>query len=345
MPVECSIVIPLHNEELNLGALHLRLTAALHPLAIPFEIIYVDDGSTDNTAKLIREMHDRDPAVKAVFLSRNFGHQSALCAGLEAAGGRAVITIDGDLQDPPELIPSLIERWRDGYQIVYARRRTRQENRFKQAACFVFYRILRRLAEVPIPLDTGDYALMDRGVVEQINSLPERTRFIRGLRSWVGFRQTDVLYDRDKRREGKSKYSLAKLARLGLDGIFSLSQAPLKAITLIGIALSLSAVAAGVSTVAGITPFGGTRIAIVGLAGLQMLGLGVVGEYVGRIHSEVRGRPLYIARERLGFRPPARAVRNVLEFLPSRESDRQEQLTAACLGADWSDALLAGDDR
>lgn len=345
MSIECSVVVPLCNEELNLPTLHLRLTATLRRLAIPYEIVYVDDGSTDKTPSMIRELHAADSSVKAVLLSRNFGHQSALCAGLEAATGRVVITIDGDLQDPPELIPEMLDRWSEGYQIVYARRRKRQEGFVKQTACFLFYRVLRRLAEVPIPLDTGDYALMDRSVVEQLNSLPERTRFIRGLRSWVGFRQTDVLYDRDKRRDGESKYSWMRLAHLGLDGVFAFSEAPLKTITAGGAVLLAAGSVVTIGKMLGLTGAGWTAVGLLNLAGIQLLGMGILGEYIARIHHEVRGRPLYIARERLGFRLPPRPVRNVLEFLPSREADRQEQLTAARLGRTWPEPLLIDDPQ
>jgi len=338
--IECSVVVPLCNEELNLPTLHVRLMATMRGLVMPYEIIYVDDGSTDRTAEMIRELHKQDPSVKAVFLSRNFGHQAALCAGLEAATGRAVVTIDGDLQDPPELIPALLDKWSEGYQIVYARRRKRQEGFFKQFACFLFYRVLRGLAEVPIPLDTGDFALMDRSVVDQLNALPERTRFIRGLRSWVGFKQADVLYDRDRRHDGESKYSFARLARLGLDGVFAFSEAPLKAITALGMLICGAAGLIALAKVFGLSSLGWSAAAMIGLAGLQLFSLGIVGEYIARIHHEVRGRPLYITRERLGFRPPPRPVRNVLEFLPSRETERQEQLTAGRLSGSWDDPMF-----
>ncbi len=343
--MECSVVVPLCNEELNLPNLHLRLTATLRPLAIPYEIIYVDDGSTDRTADMIRDLHYQDGAVKGVFLSRNFGHQAALCAGIEAACGRAVITIDGDLQDPPELIPDMLEKWAEGHQVVYARRRKRQENPFKQAACFVFYRVLRHVAEIPIALDTGDYALMDRAAVEQLNAMPERTRFIRGLRSWVGFKQTDVLYDRDRRQDGQSKYPFSRLARLGLDGLFGFSEAPLKAITRVGLLICVLALTGLALEVAGTLNTQWLGPALFLLAGVQMLGLGILGEYIARIHHEVRGRPLYVLRERLGFRRLPKPAPNVLEFLPSRESDHQEQLTAGRLGIGRTDALLPSADR
>lgn len=333
MAVECSIVVPLYNEEPNLPALNSRLTAAVRGLSISFEIIYVDDGSTDGTAEGIRRLHEQNSAAKGVFLSRNFGHQAALCAGLEAATGRAVITIDGDLQDPPELIPALLDRWKAGFQVVYAKRRSRREGVLKRGACFVFYRALRRLAEVPIPLDTGDYALMDRTAVEHLNSMPERARFIRGLRSWIGFNQTNVLYDRDKRQQGDSKYSLGKLARLALDGIFSFSAAPLKAISLTGGILLAAAVAAIVLRLAAILTADWTAIAIVGLAAVQLLGMGILGEYVSRIHHEVRERPLYVPSERLGFGTLARPAGKLPEPPPCQASHRGRQPTAACLSA------------
>jgi dolichol-phosphate mannosyltransferase len=317
------VVVPLCNEELNLPTLHLRLVATLRRMAIPYEIIYVDDGSTDRTAEIIRELNRQDSGVKGLFLSRNFGHQAAICAGLEAASGQTVVTIDGDLQDPPELIPELVDQWSEGYQIVYARRRKRQDNPLKQAACFAFYRVLRGMAEVPIPMDTGDFALMDRQVVEQLNAMPERTRFIRGLRTWVGFRQTDVLYDRDRRHEGDSKYSLARLARLGLDGIFSFSDTPLKGLTLLGLLFcTLGMVGVGAS-LAGAGSLSAMALTVVLMGGIQLVGMGVLGEYIGRIHHEVRGRPMYVTRERLGFRNLPRPVPTVLEFLP-RDTDRPE---------------------
>lgn len=339
MSTECSVVVPLCNEELNLPSLHLRLSVTMRRLAIPYEIVYVDDGSTDRTAEIIRELHYEDASVKAVFLSRNFGHQAALCAGIEAATGRAVVTIDGDLQDPPELIPELLDKWNEGYAIVYARRRKRQEGLFKQAACFVFYRVLRRMAEVPIALDTGDFALMDRQVVEHLNAMPERTRFIRGLRSWVGFRQTDVLYDRDRRHEGESKYPFSRLARLGLDGLFGFSEAPLKLITIGGMLVCGLALLGLLLELLGLLGAGKLGQALVFLGGVQLIGLGILGEYVARIHHEVRGRPLYLTRERLGFKNSPRPVPNVIEFLPA-EKNRSEELAAGRLAEKWTSALV-----
>lgn len=348
MSLECSVVIPLCDEEQNLPTLHLRLTATLRRLAIPYEIIYVDDGSTDRTAEIVRELRQQDSEVRGIFLSRNFGHQAALCAGLEAATGRSVITIDGDLQDPPEVIPQLIDKWRQGYQVVFARRRRRRENVVKRAAYFLFYRLLRRLSEIPIPLDTGDFGLMDRQAVEELNGLPERTRFIRGLRSWVGFKQTEVEYDRDIRRGGQSKYTFGRLVRLAMDGIFAFSKAPLKAITAAGVLVTLLSIAGLVASAAGGWGLLSNHIglmwlgsALALLGGVQLIGLGVAGEYVARIYHEVRGRPMYVTREKIGFRPMPRAVPHVIDFLPPEPTERQEKLTAARLSPDWADKLPA----
>lgn len=329
---ECSVVVPLCNEERNLPTLHLRLTATLCKLAIPYEIIYVDDGSTDDTPRIIAETQQDDAGVRGLFLSRNFGHQAALCAGLDAAAGRAVVTIDGDLQDPPELIARMIEKWQEGYQVVYARRRRRKDNPLKLLACHVYYRLLRWASDIDIPLDTGDYALMDRQALDQLNALPERTRFIRGLRGWVGFRQTEVEYDRDPRRDGVSKYPFGRLLRLGLDGLVGFSDKPLKAIASLGMLLTAFAVVGcGAGTVALFRggDWTGLQISLMALfGGIQLLALGVVGEYVSRIYNEVRGRPLYLVRERIGFKSHPRPVPKIADYLDTTSADRQESATA-----------------
>ncbi len=342
MALECSIVIPLCNEEQSLPTLHLRLSAVMQRLAIPYEIIYVDDGSRDHTAELIEDLHSQDPAVRGIFLSRNFGHQAALCAGMDAANGRSVITMDGDLQDPPEVIPDLIDKWRAGYQVVFARRRSRCENVFKKTAYYAFYRLLRQVSEVSIPLDTGDFALMDRRALDEMNNLPERTRFLRGLRSWVGFRQAEVEYDRGARQTGRTKYTLRCLLRLAVDGILSFSDVPLKALTLTGCLITVASLIMLVGGLLGLSVTAQTRTtlilgAAVGLfGGVQLVGLGVVGEYVSRIYREVRGRPMYVTRERLGFRRLPRAVPDVLEYLTTGTPEYRERLTAARLSPEWS---------
>jgi dolichol-phosphate mannosyltransferase len=311
-------------------------------LAIPYEIIYVDDGSRDRTAEIIHDLFLQDPAVKGVFLSRNFGHQAALCAGLEAATGRSVITMDGDLQDPPEVIPDLIDKWRSGYQVVFARRRSRRENILKKAAYFSFYRLLRQVSEIAIPLDTGDFALMDRRALDEMNNLPERTRFLRGLRSWVGFRQAEVEYDRDPRHTGQTKYTFRRLLRLAMDGILSFSDAPLKAVTVTGCLMCLAALVVLALSVSGLWSVAGaagmlTLGAAMGLlGGIQLIGLGVVGEYMSRIYREVRGRPMYVAKERIGFQRMPRPVPDVLDFLGTEVRQYRDCITAARLSPSTS---------
>lgn len=344
---ECSVIIPLCNEEHCLPTLHLRLTATLRRMAVPFEIIYVDDGSTDDTSTIISELHEQDEAVKGVFLSRNFGQQAALCAGLDVATGRAIITLDGDLQDPPELIPRLMEAWHAGNKVVYARRRKRPEHLLKRAASYSFYRILKRVSQVPIVVDSGDYALMDRQVVAHLASLPERTRFIRGLRAWIGFKQTEIEYDREPRREGRSKSSLPKLIKLGMDGLFSFSWLPIKAISMAGVIAGLIALAGLLRGAIGLavwfTPVSeiwwlGTGIAA--FSGIQLLAVGIIGEYMARVHEDVRGRPLYVVREKLGFDMMPRPVPHVLEFLSSDATRTQETATRRRIDSETVDHLV-----
>ncbi|MCX8072607.1 MAG: glycosyltransferase family 2 protein [Candidatus Binatia bacterium] len=304
-----SLVVPVLNEEETIPVFYRRAVAALEQTGVPFEIVFVDDGSQDNTFETARALSQRDPRVKIIRFSRNFGHQTAVTAGLHYAAGAAVAVIDGDLQDPPEFVPRLFEKWKEGYEVVYAVRRSRKENVFKRAAYRLFYRLLRRLSYIDIPLDSGDFAIMDRRVVDQLNAMPERNRFVRGIRAWVGFRQIGLEYDRDARFAGESKYSLSKLFRLAYDGLISYSYVPLRLATQFGFVIS--AVAFGLilyllvlRIVYGerlVTGWTSTVVVILFLGGIQLLSLGILGEYVGRIFDEVKRRPLYVVRETVGF--------------------------------------------
>lgn len=304
-----SVVVPIYNEVQILPELVRRLCEVMKGLAEPYEVIFVNDGSHDGSLERLREFSSSDPHIRVIDLSRNFGHQAALYAGMRRASGEAVILMDGDLQDPPEILPQLIDRWRQRYEVVYAVRQKRKENIGKRFLYAAYYRILKALAYVSIPVDAGDFCLMDRRVVTILCTMPERNKFLRGLRSWVGFRQTSIAYERDARYAGKTKYSLSKLFKLALDGVIAYSYIPLRVSYVLGIAVSLVGfvLAAVYFTqrlfLAGQIPQGFTTIAILVLflGGVQLLSLGLVGEYVGRIYDEVKRRPEYLEREIIGF--------------------------------------------
>ena len=302
-----SIVVPLYNEAENVAPLLARISAAIEPVRAQFdhEIVLVNDGSTDGTLAAIRaEMHRRTQIV-LVNLSRNFGHQLAATAGIEIATGDAVILMDGDLQDPPELIEDFLRKWREGYDVVYAVRRTRKgESRFKLLTARAFYRIIKRLTKIAIPLDTGDFRLMSRRAVEAVRRLPERHRFLRGMVSWVGFNQVAIEYDRDVRYTGETKYPLSKMLRFAMDGITSFSDVPLRFASYFGFTVSVIAFVYAVVVIvmktfslklAFYTPgWASTIVAVLFLGGVQLMSLGILGEYLGRVYDEVKGRPLYI---------------------------------------------------
>lgn len=303
-----SVVIPALNEEATLPALYRRLTGVLTRLQTSYELVVVDDGSTDRTPDLLCQLHRADPRLKYVRLARNFGHQAALTAGLARASGQAVVVMDADLQDPPEVIPDLVERWQQGYEVVYAIRRHRKESPGHRLAYALFYRLLNRVASLRIPLDAGDFCLMDRRVIDQLNALPERNRFLRGLRSWVGFRQTGVEYERQARHAGRTKYNLWRLIKLAVDGLVSFSYLPLR------IASSLGFVVSTISLTVGLyylvlrlmgsrepAGFAALIVAVLFLGGVQLITIGIMGEYVGRIFDEVKERPVYIPLEEEGF--------------------------------------------
>jgi polyisoprenyl-phosphate glycosyltransferase len=299
-----SIVAPIFNERDSVEELWRRLTLALTPLG-EYEVVLVDDGSTDGSWELLRGIAARDEHVRLLKLSRNFGHQIALTAGLDTARGDAVILIDADLQDPPELIPDLVARWEEGFDVVYAVRGRRDgESRVRLLAIAAFYRLFRRLAATDIPADTGDFRLLSRRAVDSLARMPERARYLRGMTSWIGFRQVGVTYRRDPRFAGASKYPLAKLLRLASDGIASFSVAPIRLLTRVGFVMIVFCAA-----VLGWTlytrffthsaPQGWTSVLgiVLLLGGIQLLGMGIVGQYIARIFEETKQRPLYLIEE------------------------------------------------
>ena len=305
-----SVVVPAFNEEENLDSLAQRLAPVLDSLGSG-EVVIVDDGSADATWSEIVRLANADTRVRGVRLSRNFRHQAALSAGMAVARGRTVCFMDADLQDPPELMVQLIEKWREGYEVVYAIRRTRKEGLVKRLAYSSFYRIYRRLANIDVPLNSGDFALVDRTVIDEILSLPEHNRFLRGLRSWVGYRQVGIEYDRDARHAGSPKYGTRQLVRLAFDGLLSFSAVPLRLASYLGIVVALAGgLYIGVAVVArlflGGVPEGWTSIIAVVLAvgGMQLLVVGVLGEYVARIYDESKARPNFLVAETTALTTP-----------------------------------------
>jgi glycosyltransferase involved in cell wall biosynthesis len=307
--VEISLVVPMYNEELNIDYLFERLLSVLSPLDINYEIVCINDGSRDDTLGRLIEFHHQTPEIKVINLSRNYGKEIALSAGLDYANGNAVIPIDADLQDPPELIPELVAKWHEGYDVVLATRRRRQgETWLKQVTANVFYRTIERISHVPIPRDTGDFRLMDRCVVEALKRIPERTRFMKGLFAWVGFKQTTVLYDRPSRHKGATTWNYWRLWNFALDGITSFSFIPLKIWSYIGLSVAIPSFFYASFLVIRTLIFGidfpgyaSIMVAILFLGGIQLVSLGVIGEYLGRVYEEVKGRPLYLVRETYGF--------------------------------------------
>jgi glycosyltransferase involved in cell wall biosynthesis len=306
--LDLSVVIPVFNEEALLPELFRRLALSLEPLNIRYEVIFIDDGSHDGTAMLLRAQCLAQPSYRCLHFSRNFGHQAAITAGIDHAVGPAILIMDADLQDPPELTGDFLAKWREGNEVVYGVRTKRKENPLKRLAYFLFYRMLKNLTHVEIPLDAGDFALIDRRVADVLRSMPERNRFVRGIRSWAGFRQVGLVYERDRRYAGEVKYTFAKLVRLALDGVLSFSYVPLRLAVYLGMLVSISTFLLGIFFIifhlaGGAAPWGwaSTMVAILFMGGIQLLTLGFIGEYVSRIYDEVKQRPLYIVRDREGF--------------------------------------------
>ncbi|MEM7593851.1 MAG: glycosyltransferase family 2 protein [Cyanobacteria bacterium P01_A01_bin.83] len=307
--VEISVVVPLYNESQSIEYLFTRLTPVLEQLNTSYEVICVNDGSQDDTLPRLIGCRQKNSAIKIVNLSRNFGKEIALTAGIDYASGAAVIPIDADLQDPPELISQLIAKWREGYDVVYATRRSRQgETWIKKISAIAFYHTIGKMSHVPIPANTGDFRLLDRRVVTAIKKLPERTRFMKGLFAWVGFKQTSVLFDREPRYSGTTTWNYWKLWNFALDGIISFSFLPLKVWSYIGVTISMISLLYALILVLRTLIFGvdvpgyaSLMVAILFLGGIQLITLGVLGEYLGRVYEEVKGRPLYFVREEYGF--------------------------------------------
>ena len=299
-----SVVLPAYNEQDVLALTYHRFTAMrapLHTVGVDLELVFVNDGSVDRTAQILEEFARRDAGVRAVNLTRNFGHQAAVSAGLSLARGDAVVVMDCDLQDPPELLPRLLERWREGYHVVYGVRTKRQEWIGKRAAYWLFYRVLARISDLDIPLDSGDFCLMDRSVIELLEQLPERQRFVRGLRTWVGLRQVGIEYERPARAAGAPAYTMGALVKLAMDGLVSFSSVPLRLVTRLGMVVALLALAMGAWVVWSVLtgqamPRGWASLACLVLltASVQLISLGIIGEYLSRVFLEVKRRPTYL---------------------------------------------------
>ena len=311
-PPEYSLVVPIYNEEETLPELMRRLALLLDQMDGECEVILVDDGSSDGGYELMVAARESEPRFKLLRLSRNFGHQLAVTAGLETASGNAVIVMDADLQDPPEVALDLAKRWREGYDVVYAVREERRgESPFKRATAKVFYRLFRRMTDVEVPIDVGDFRLVDRRALDAFRSMRETNRYVRGMFSWIGFRQVGVPFRREERFAGETKYPLGKMVKFATDGIVSFSAAPLRLALKIGFAVSGLSFLLGavflVSKILGLYSVPGlasVAVFVAFLGGIQLFLLGIVGEYIARIHDEVKGRPLYLVRDAQGLEPP-----------------------------------------
>jgi glycosyltransferase involved in cell wall biosynthesis len=307
--VEVSVVVPVYNEEENLDYLFQRLLAVLQNIGTTYEIVCVNDGSRDNTLQCLVDYHHRYPEIKVVNLSRNFGKDIAMSAGIDYARGMAVIPIDADLQDPPELIAEMVGKWREGYDVVYASRRVRiGESWMKRFTAGAFYQVINQLSNFPIPPNTGDFRLLDRRVVESLKKMPERKRFMKGLFAWVGYKQTAIWFDREPRYQGETKWNYWKLWNFALDGIASFSFFPLKVWSYVGFVIASIALLYALYLMLRTIVFGidlpgyaSIMVAVLFLGGIQLLTLGIIGEYIGRVYEEVKRRPLYLVRDCYGL--------------------------------------------
>lgn len=315
--IVCSVVVPMYNEEDVVIESYKRLKKVMDSTNVNYEIIFVNDGSKDRTSHIISEICEKDDKIKLIDFSRNFGHQIAITAGMDYSEGEAIVVIDGDLQDPPEVIPLMLEKWREGFDVVYGKRLERKgDSFFKKFTAAVFYRFLKKMTDVDIPVDTGDFRLIDRRVCEALKQVNERNRYIRGIISWLGFEQTGVEFSRDKRFAGVTKYPLKKMIRFAADAITSFSYKPLKLATYIGFTISMLSFFYLIYVLylrffTSITIVGWTSILVVSLLsnGIILMMLGIIGGYIGRIYDEAKGRPLYIVRQIKNVRPEAEVGR------------------------------------
>jgi glycosyltransferase involved in cell wall biosynthesis len=313
-----SIIIPCHNESGNLATLYTRVCAVMDEAGEPWEMICVNDGSGDDTLLQLIALHHQDRRIRVIDLSRNFGKEAALTAGLDAAQGEAAIPLDADLQDPPELIPELLARWREGFDVVNAVRLSREgESWLKRASAHVFYRIINRMSDVEIPPDTGDFRLLSRPVLDALQTLPERRRFMKGLFAWVGFRSTNVYYHRAPRHAGKTTWNYWRLWNLAVEGVTSFSQVPLQLAAYLGFVVSLLAFLYAVWLIISTLVYGNPvkgypsmMVTLLFLGGVQLMALGVIGEYLGRIYEESKQRPVYLVRQAWGMVNLPNAIRS-----------------------------------
>lgn len=303
--MDLSIIIPIYNEEANINYLYQRLKPILQQMGVAYELIFVNDGSIDKSLVLIKALAGADPKLKYIDFSRNFGHQIAITAGLENSSGKAVVFIDADLQDPPELIPQLFSKWQEGYQVVYAKRRSRKgEGYMKRMTAKMFYRLLSRITTVYIPIDTGDFRIVDRKVINILKQMPEQHKFLRGQISWIGFNQTYIEYDRNERKAGKTNYTYKKMFSLAIDGITSFSNFPLRFATYTGFFVSAIAFFLIIYALYGRFILKSNQpgwtslmLSVLFIGGIQLLCIGIIGEYISRMSSNVRNRPLYVIKE------------------------------------------------
>jgi len=303
---ELSVIIPIYNEEGNIFPLFERLDKVISQLNIDAEYVFVNDGSKDKSIELIKELSKKNPSVHYIDFARNFGHQIAVTAGLDHCSGNAIVIIDADLQDPPELISDLYKKWKEGFEVVYAKRRAREgENFLKKFTAKSFYRILKKITSINIPVDTGDFRLIDRKIVDVLKAMPEQQKFLRGQISWIGFRQTYVEYDRDARYAGKTGYTYKKMIRFALDGITSFSNLPLKFATITGFFVSgitflmiLYALYSRFISKSYVPGWTSLMLAVLFIGGVQLISIGIIGEYISRLSANIRNRPLYIVKEK-----------------------------------------------